>query len=65
MCKAQFLFLDFYFKNLKTYQILNKRIGCINRDWNAVYNMKKLTLNYLEKNERCECYIIDFLRENL
>ena len=45
--------------------MLNKRIGCINRDWNAVYNMKKLTLNYLENNERCERYRRDFLRENL
>lgn len=51
--------------SILTYQMLNKRIGCINRDWNAVYNMKKLTLNYLENNERCERYRRDFLRENL
>ena len=28
------------------------RIDCINCDYNVAYNIKKLTLNYLEKNER-------------
>jgi hypothetical protein len=31
-----------------TYQMENKRVGCINRDKNAVYNMEKIYNHYLE-----------------
>jgi hypothetical protein len=39
-----------------TYQMQNNRLGCINRDKNSVYNMKKLTLYYLENKSRPEKY---------
>jgi hypothetical protein len=39
-----------------TYQTESKRIGCINRDENAVNNMVKLVKTYIEKKERPEKY---------
>ena len=32
----------------------NKRNGCINRDNNAVLNMKKIVLNFFETGKRLE-----------
>ena len=39
-----------------TYQMENKRKGCINRDSNAVNNMIKLVKYYIEKRDRPEKY---------
>jgi hypothetical protein len=44
-----------------TYQTENKRKGCINRDRNAVYNIRKLTKHFLETGLRLE----KFKRETL
>lgn len=38
--------------SILTYQMKNKRIGCINRDFNSVNNMKKLTEYYLKNQTR-------------
>lgn len=35
-----------------TYQMENKRYGCINRDWNSVKNMKKIVDYWFENKER-------------
>jgi hypothetical protein len=42
--------------SILTYQTENNRKGCINRDKNAVYNMKKLTDHFLQTGERLEKY---------
>ena len=34
----------------------NKRMGCINRDYNAVNNYKKITEYYLDHKDRPEKY---------
>ncbi|AYV84837.1 MAG: hypothetical protein Hyperionvirus42_13, partial [Hyperionvirus sp.] len=39
-----------------TYQMNNNRMGCINRDWNAVLNMRKIVQHYLRTGERLERY---------
>jgi len=39
-----------------TYQMPNKRLGCINRDRNAVLNMKKLVNHYLKTRKWLEKY---------
>ena len=39
-----------------TYQMENKRIGCINRDENSVENMAKITNYFLKYNERPQNY---------
>ncbi|AYV80427.1 MAG: hypothetical protein Harvfovirus1_52 [Harvfovirus sp.] len=39
-----------------TYQMQNKRVGCINRDRNAVQNMRKIVHHYLATGERLERY---------
>jgi hypothetical protein len=44
-----------------TYQMFNRRKGCINRDRNSVLNMKKLVDHYLAKKER----LPNFARGNL
>lgn len=56
-CEQENLYLpDFYGKTRKihsilTYEMENKRQGCINRDKNAVYNIKKLVKCYLTNTE--------------
>ena len=35
-----------------TYQTESKRMGCINRDENAVNNMIKIVKSYIDKKER-------------
>jgi hypothetical protein len=42
--------------SILTYQMENKRLGCINRDKNSVKNMCKLTKYYLEHKSRPERY---------
>jgi hypothetical protein len=39
-----------------TYQMENKRLGCINRDQNAVLNMEKIYNHYQEKGVRLSIY---------
>ncbi|AYV80539.1 MAG: hypothetical protein Harvfovirus2_69 [Harvfovirus sp.] len=39
-----------------TYQMQNKRLGCINRDRNAVQNMRKIVHHYLATGKRLERY---------
>ncbi|AYV83337.1 MAG: hypothetical protein Hyperionvirus6_18 [Hyperionvirus sp.] len=39
-----------------TYRMNNKRLGCINRDKNAVLNMRKIVHHFLETGERLERY---------
>lgn len=39
-----------------TYQMENKRKGCINRDKNSVLNMKKIVQHYLKNRERPQNY---------
>jgi hypothetical protein len=39
-----------------TYKMENQRMGCINRDKNAVQNMKKIVKHYLKKGERLMKY---------
>ena len=39
-----------------TYQTESKRMGCINRDENAVNNMIKIVKSYIDKKERPEKY---------
>jgi hypothetical protein len=39
-----------------TYQMENKRLGCINRDKNSVNNMKKITEYFLKNKSRPERY---------
>ena len=66
-CKTEKINKNLYIKNKKihsvlTYKMENNRLGCINRDCNAVYNMEKLFLHYLkyknkeEENERPEIF---------
>jgi len=43
-----------------TYQMENKRIGCINRDKNSCYNMKKIFDSYLLTGDRPEKYCRDY-----
>ena len=43
-----------------TYQMKNKRLGCINRDRNACFNMRKLFQFYLETGGRPERYTRDY-----
>ena len=38
--------------SILTYQTESKRMGCINRDENAVNNMVKIVKEYIEKKER-------------
>jgi antitoxin component YwqK of YwqJK toxin-antitoxin module len=38
--------------SILTYQMKNKRMGCINRDLNSVNNMKKITESYLKNQTR-------------
>ena len=38
--------------SILTYQTESKRMGCINRDKNAVNNMVKIVKEYIEKKER-------------
>ena len=40
--------------SILTYQMENKRKGCINRDKNAVQNMRKIVLNFFETGKRLE-----------
>ena len=40
-----------------TYQMDNKRLGCINRDKNSINNIKKLTIEYLKNKTRPEKYM--------
>jgi hypothetical protein len=42
--------------SILTYQMENKRTGCINRDKNSVNNMAKITNHFLEKREIPERY---------
>jgi hypothetical protein len=42
--------------SILTYQMENKRTGCINRDKNSVNNMAKITKNFLEYKEIPERY---------
>ena len=39
-----------------TYQLENNRLGCINRDRNGVYNIRKLVHHYLKTGERLSKY---------
>lgn len=43
-----------------TFQMENKRYGCINRDWNSVKNMKKIVDYWLINNERPLKYRRDY-----
>lgn len=43
-----------------TFQMENKRIGCINRDNNSVNNMIKIVKYYLENKDRPEKYKRDY-----
>ena len=43
-----------------TYQMENKRIGCVNRDKNSCYNMKKIFDSYLLTGDRLEKYCRDY-----
>jgi len=47
-----------YYKihSILTYKMENNRVGCINRDLNAVYNMRKLVEHWLMYKERPEKY---------
>ena len=38
----------------------NKRIGCVNRDKNSCYNMKKIFDSYLLTGDRPEKYCRDY-----
>jgi hypothetical protein len=42
--------------SILTYQMENQRLGCINRDKNAVYNIRKIFNYYMLHNERPEVY---------
>ena len=42
--------------SILTYKMENKRMGCINRDYNAVNNYKKITEYYLDHKDRPEKY---------
>lgn len=42
--------------SILTYQMENQRLGCINRDKNAVYNIRKIFNYYMLHNERLEVY---------
>jgi hypothetical protein len=42
------------------YKTESNRLGCINRDENAVNNMIKLVINYLETGTRLEKYRRDY-----
>lgn len=42
--------------SILTYKMENRRLGCINRDYNAVKNYKKLTDYYLKYKDRPEKY---------
>jgi hypothetical protein len=44
---------------------MNGRLSCINRDYNAVMNMKKITLSYLKNNPRPQRYRRGFDLDNL
>ena len=46
--------------SILTYQMENKRTGCINRDKNSVNNMAKITNYFLEYKEIPERYRIGF-----
>jgi len=37
--------------SILTYKMENKRIGCINRDKNGCYNIRKLFNSYMESGE--------------
>lgn len=42
--------------SILTFQMENKRMGCINRDKNGCKNIQKVFTSYIEKNERPEKY---------
>jgi hypothetical protein len=42
--------------SILTYQMENKRLGCINRDKNAVFNIRKIFNYFIIHNERPEVY---------
>ena len=42
--------------SILTYQMENKRLGCINRDKNAVYNIRKIFNYYMLNEKRPEVY---------
>ena len=44
-----------------TYQMENKRTGCINRDYNSVENMKKITKYWLEHGRRPEKFTREYM----
>jgi len=46
-----------------TYQMENKRIGCVNRDKNSCYNIKKIFDSYLTTGKRPEKYCRDYKLE--
>ena len=42
--------------SILTYQMENKRLGCINRDRNGCKNIKKVFNFFIENNDRPEKY---------
>ena len=44
-----------------TYQMANKRKGCINRDYNSVENMIKITKYWLEHGQRPEKFTREYI----
>ena len=42
--------------SILTYQMENKRMGCINRDKNGCYNIQKIFQSYMKTGERHENY---------
>jgi hypothetical protein len=50
--------------SILTYQMENKRLGCVNRDKNSIMNMKKITDYFLEHRDRPERYKRGFDLDN-
>ena len=54
-----------YKHSILTYQMENKRMGCLNRDNNSVNNMIKIVEYYFEKGKRPYRYTRECTREEL
>jgi hypothetical protein len=54
--KKQDLYSNYKMHSVLTYTMENNRTGCINRDLNAVLNMKEIGEAFLERKERPEVF---------